>query len=54
VARLAANGLSKRDIGSQLLLSTRPVGYHPHKIFPYLGISSRSQLRHLDLDPRLE
>jgi ATP/maltotriose-dependent transcriptional regulator MalT len=49
VARLAASGLSNREIGAQLFLSPRTVGYHLHKIFPKLGISSRSQLRHLDL-----
>jgi DNA-binding CsgD family transcriptional regulator len=47
VARLAAHGLSNRDIAAQLFLSPRTVGYHLYKAFPKLGITSRSQL---DLD----
>jgi len=44
VARLAAQGLSNRDIAAHLFLSPRTVGYHLYKAFPKLGISSRSQL----------
>ncbi|MET8910374.1 AAA family ATPase [Micromonospora sp. NPDC004551] len=44
VVRLAAGGASNRDIGAQLFLSPRTVGYHLYKAFPKLGISSRSQL----------
>lgn len=44
VARLAAHGLSNRDIAAQLFLSPRTVGYHLYKAFPKLGITSRSQL----------
>ncbi|MFI9583912.1 helix-turn-helix transcriptional regulator [Streptomyces sp. NPDC052236] len=50
VARLAAEGLSNREIGARLSLSPRTVGYHLYKVFPKLGISSRSQLRDADLD----
>ncbi|TDD13590.1 ATP-binding protein [Nonomuraea diastatica] len=49
VARLAAAGLSNREIGARLAVSPRTVGYHLYKIFPKLGISSRSQLRDADL-----
>ncbi|MGP3958068.1 helix-turn-helix transcriptional regulator [Nonomuraea sp. 3N208] len=49
VARLAAAGLSNREIGARLSVSPRTVGYHLYKIFPKLGISSRSQLRDADL-----
>jgi len=45
IARLAASGLSNREIGQQLLISHRTVGYHLHRIFPKLEITSRSQLR---------
>jgi DNA-binding CsgD family transcriptional regulator len=44
VTRLAAQGLSNRDIAAQLFLSPRTVGYHLYKAFPKLGITSRSQL----------
>jgi DNA-binding CsgD family transcriptional regulator len=44
IAQLAASGLSNREIGQQLFISHRTVGYHPHQIFPKLQITSRSQL----------
>jgi DNA-binding NarL/FixJ family response regulator len=49
VARLAAQGLSNREIGTTLFLSPRTVGYHLYKIFPKLGVARRTQLRHLNL-----
>ena len=49
VVRLAANGLSNREIGAQLFLSPRTVGYHLHKAFPRLGVASRAQLAGLGL-----
>jgi DNA-binding CsgD family transcriptional regulator len=51
VARLAAQGLSNRDIAVQLFLSPRTVGYHLYKAFPKLGITSRSQLDPGTLSP---
>jgi DNA-binding NarL/FixJ family response regulator len=44
IAALAAEGLSNREIGQQLFISHRTVGYHLHRIFPKLDITSRSQL----------
>jgi len=44
IARMAAEGLSNRQIGQRLYLSHRTVGAHLHRIFPKLGITSRSQL----------
>ena len=44
IARLAAGGLSNREIGQQLFISHRTVGYHLHRIFAKLQITSRSQL----------
>jgi DNA-binding CsgD family transcriptional regulator len=44
IARLAADGLSNREIGSRLYLSHRTVGSHLYRVFPKLGITSRSQL----------
>jgi DNA-binding CsgD family transcriptional regulator len=45
IARMAASGLSNREIGQQLYLSHRTIGSHLYRIFPKLGITSRSQLR---------
>jgi DNA-binding CsgD family transcriptional regulator len=47
VAQLAADGLSNRDIGAQLFLSPRTVGYHLYKAYPKLGIGSRAELARL-------
>jgi DNA-binding CsgD family transcriptional regulator len=51
VVRLAAQGLSNRDIAAQLLLSPRTVGYHLYKAYPKLGVTSRSQLNLDTLEP---
>ncbi|MDH2426345.1 LuxR family transcriptional regulator [Sphaerisporangium sp. TRM90804] len=45
VARLAAAGLSNKEIGERLFLSSRTVGAHLYRIFPKLGITSRAALR---------
>ncbi|WP_379536585.1 AAA family ATPase [Nonomuraea rubra] len=45
IARLAAAGLTNREIGQQLYLSHRTVSTHLYRIFPKLGISARAQLR---------
>jgi DNA-binding CsgD family transcriptional regulator len=44
IAWMAADGMSNREIGEQLFISHRTVGAHLYKIFPKLGITSRSQL----------
>jgi len=44
VVRLAAAGASNKQIGAQLFLSPRTVGYHLHKAFPKLGVTAREQL----------
>ncbi|MDP9793208.1 DNA-binding CsgD family transcriptional regulator [Catenuloplanes nepalensis] len=44
IANLAADGLTNRDIGDRLFLSPRTVRNHLYRIFPKLGISSRSEL----------
>ncbi|UBU18943.1 helix-turn-helix transcriptional regulator [Nonomuraea gerenzanensis] len=45
IARLAAAGLSNREIAQQLYLSHRTVSTHLYRAFPKLGITSRGQLR---------
>ena len=44
IARMAAEGLSNREIGQQLYLSHRTVRNHLYRIFPKLGITSRAEL----------
>jgi ATP/maltotriose-dependent transcriptional regulator MalT len=44
IARLAAEGLSNREIGERLYLSHRTVGSHLYRIFPKLEVTSRAQL----------
>ena len=45
IAQLAAEGLSNREIGERLYLSHRTVGSHLYRLFPKLGVTSRTQLR---------
>ena len=45
IARLAADGLSNREIGERLYLSHRTVASHLYRVYPKLGITSRAQLR---------
>jgi DNA-binding CsgD family transcriptional regulator len=45
IAQLAAEGFSNREIGERLYLSHRTVGSHLYRLFPKLGVTSRTQLR---------
>ncbi|MEU2058166.1 AAA family ATPase [Streptomyces bungoensis] len=45
IVRLAARGLTNREIGARLQLSPRTVGSHLYRSFPKLGVTARSQLR---------
>jgi DNA-binding CsgD family transcriptional regulator len=44
VVRLAAAGASNKQIGGQLFLSPRTVGFHLYRAFPKLGVTTREQL----------
>ncbi|GAB2826694.1 AAA family ATPase [Streptomyces daliensis] len=45
IVRLAARGLTNREVGEKLFLSPRTVGSHLYRAFPKLGVTARSQLR---------
>ncbi|WP_331772811.1 helix-turn-helix transcriptional regulator (plasmid) [Embleya sp. NBC_00888] len=45
IARLAAAGLTNKQIGEKLFLSPRTVSTHLHHVFPKLGVTSRAALR---------
>ncbi|UUU37415.1 helix-turn-helix transcriptional regulator [Streptomyces sp. CA-210063] len=53
VARLAAEGLTNREIGAQLLISPRTAGHHLANVFPKLGILSRADLARVDFEDGL-
>ncbi|WP_407562962.1 ATP-binding protein [Streptomyces sp. 184] len=50
VARLAAQGLSSRQIGARLFLSPRTVEHHLYKAYPKLGVKSRVELARLEFE----
>ena len=50
VAHLAAQGLSNQQIAERLFVSRHTVGYHLHKVYAKLGITSRTELGQRDLD----
>ena len=45
IARLAAAGMTNKEIGERLFLSPRTIGTHLYQVFPKLGITSRAALR---------
>jgi DNA-binding CsgD family transcriptional regulator len=44
IVQMAADGLSNREIGQKLYLSPRTVSSHLYRVFPKLGITSRTEL----------
>ncbi|MET9344111.1 AAA family ATPase [Nonomuraea sp. NPDC003804] len=44
IAKLVAAGASSKEVAAQLFLSPRTVEYHLYKIYPKLGVSSRTEL----------
>ncbi|MFG6195294.1 AAA family ATPase [Nonomuraea sp. JJY05] len=47
VVRLAAAGMSNREIAARLFLSPRTVGHHLNKAYPKLGVTRRLELAQL-------
>ena len=47
IIRLAAGGLSNREIAQRLYLSPRTVASHLYRSFPKLGVAGRNQLHGL-------
>jgi DNA-binding CsgD family transcriptional regulator len=45
IADLAATGLTNKQIAERLFLSHRTVGSHLHRLYPKLGVASRTALR---------
>ncbi|POX64419.1 LuxR family transcriptional regulator [Streptomyces sp. Ru62] len=45
IARLAASGMTNKEIGERLFISPRTVSSHLYQIFPKLGITKRAALR---------
>ncbi|QFY10234.1 AAA family ATPase [Nonomuraea phyllanthi] len=54
IVRLAALGMSNKEIAAQLFLSPRTIGYHLHKAFPKLQVASRGELAQLALSLEAE
>jgi DNA-binding CsgD family transcriptional regulator len=53
ILRLAAQGLSNREIGQRLFLSPRTVASHLYRSFPKLGVAGRNQLHLLFPQPEV-
>ncbi|MFE3187526.1 helix-turn-helix transcriptional regulator [Nocardia sp. NPDC059240] len=50
VAKMAATGLTNREIAARLLISPRTVGHHLSNVFPKLGLARREELAKVDFE----
>lgn len=48
VAQLVGTGLSNKDVAAQCWVSPRTVAFHLRNVFTKVGVSSRTELAHLD------
>ena len=49
VAQMVSTGLSNKDVAAQCWVSPRTVAFHLRNVFAKVGVSSRTELAHLDL-----
>ena len=49
VAGLVAQGMSNREVATQLFLSPRTIDFHLRNVFAKAGVSSRTELAHLQI-----
>ncbi|MFD1544442.1 ATP-binding protein [Nonomuraea guangzhouensis] len=47
IARLVAQGASSKEVAAKLFLSPRTIEYHLYKIYPKVGVTSRTELARL-------
>jgi DNA-binding NarL/FixJ family response regulator len=52
ILQLAAEGMTNKEIGERLFLSPRTVSAHVYRLFPKLGVTSRTALREVLTRPQ--